>query len=178
MAKVIGGLFSVEASGQFAKSLVFDKRGLVREYKRPRNAKTAGQGDQRQKMAAITKAVGIVGTGVDTLFVDQAKAAAPDSYRWRPYLLGVALKSATYTAAKAAYDALDGTAQTAWDSEAEGYGMTETALDYAAAAAVAPGEALFILSYAVHSTPALNTGAPAVPGAANAADWADYLVGN
>jgi len=52
MARVRGGLFSIEASGQFAQSLVFDKRGYVREYKVPSNPNqlldlVAAQADQR-----------------------------------------------------------------------------------------------------------------------------------
>ncbi len=47
MARVTGGLFSLEASGKFANALVFDRRGYVRGYKRPTNPQTAPQGNVR-----------------------------------------------------------------------------------------------------------------------------------
>lgn len=54
MAKVRGGLFSLSADGQLAKTLVYSKwKGIqyAREYVTPANPRTAGQVAQRESMA-------------------------------------------------------------------------------------------------------------------------------
>lgn len=56
MAKVTGPLMSIEASGQFAESIVFDKRGFARGYTIPSNPRTDLQQATRLAMKAAQTA--------------------------------------------------------------------------------------------------------------------------
>lgn len=62
MAKVQGALFSIEASGQFAKAMVFDRRGHDRAYNTSSNTQTGPQDDVRQRMLAVQNGISIIGT--------------------------------------------------------------------------------------------------------------------
>ena len=83
MAKVKGPLMSLEASGTVADTITFDKRGFVRNRVIPANPKSATQGNVRQKLLAIQKALKSIGATVITA----VKTIAPTSYRWNSYLL-------------------------------------------------------------------------------------------
>jgi hypothetical protein len=50
MAKTIGPLMSMTASGKFGNAIVFDKRGRARKYVIPANPQTANQVTQRNKI--------------------------------------------------------------------------------------------------------------------------------
>ena len=184
MAKVIGGLFSLEASGTFAKSLTFDKRGIVRQYKVPRNAQTASQGNQRQKMAAMVKVLGIIASidPTNSWVMHQAEATAEVSYRWRSYLLGLTTRAASFASAGAAFDAMDAAGQAAWDGEATSYGISVTEIDYASDGPISPGKALFVLAHVIFNTAAFRDlvfeALLMTPDGTNATDWVDPIVGN
>lgn len=76
MAKVTSPLFSAEASGKFAGSMVFSKwRGIatVRELVKPGNPKTAKQTAVREAIRLLTstwRTSGDIGTGGAALTVD------------------------------------------------------------------------------------------------------------
>ena len=110
MAKVTGGLFSLEASGKFANALVFDRRGYVRGYKRPTNPQTAPQGNVRQVMLAAQRALGVAGATTKTGIKD----LAPVDYRWNSYLIQqlIGKGSVAWDASLAAFNALDAADQT------------------------------------------------------------------
>lgn len=55
MAKVNGGLFSLEASGALGKAIVYDRRGYVREWAIPFNPQSEGQRVVRGFMFALGK---------------------------------------------------------------------------------------------------------------------------
>lgn len=184
MAKTTGALFSIEASGQFAKTIVFDKRGLARVYKIPANPKTTAQGDQRQRMANIQRAIGAVGTlsavNVGFAFLTGYKSKIPQSYRWQSQLLGDATKAADYAASVTAWAALDSTAKGNWNTAATTAGITAVAIDYAAETAPTNGQSLFHLSRAIWFSGSLDLDtAPAttIPGASNSAQWAECVTG-
>lgn len=172
MAKVVGGLFSVEASGKFADALVFDRRGYVRGYKRPTNPKTSAQGDVRQVMLAAQRAIGVAGNATK----DEVKAAAPD-YRWNSYLIQqmIGKGTAAWNANLAAFNALDPADQGVWTSEAETLGLTEISIPYAGAPPIPAGAAFFALARTL-----FDLGVYAINGApdgSNAVAWATS-VGN
>lgn len=166
MAKVQGALFSIEASGQFAKAMVFDRRGHVRVYTTPTNAQTGPQGDVRQRMLATQNAIGAMGTTTR----DAVKLVAPVSYRWNSYLVGEVIGSsaANFNAAGAAFAALTPTEQGDWDTEAAGINIQPAVIDYANAAAISEGQSLFTLAYTLNL---LGIG-PGAPDGTNAAAWA------
>jgi hypothetical protein len=172
MAVVTGPLMSMTASGKFGETLVFDKRGFVRQLVIPTNPQSDAQGNVRQILLAVQKALTVLGETV----INAVKTVAPVSYRWNSYLLSQSLgpASADYAASKAAFAALSGPEQTTWNDEAEGKGILERSVLYATDDAITAGLALFAISRALFAL-GLNVVAGA-PGAANADDWADYFV--
>lgn len=63
MAKVTAPLMSMSASGQFGKTMVYQKNGFVREYKVPSNPQTTAQVAWRNKykdLQAELKKLGLV----------------------------------------------------------------------------------------------------------------------
>lgn len=85
MAKVTGPLMSVEATGKFANSIVFDRRGFARGYTIPSNPRTEDQQATRLAMkAAQTAAKRLKAT---------TRAALKErlGYRWNAELLAEAL---------------------------------------------------------------------------------------
>ncbi len=167
MAKVVGGLFSVEASGKFANALVFDRRGYVRGYTRPTNPQTEAQGNVRQVMLAAQRAIGLAGDATKA----EIKEAAPD-YRWNSYLIQqmIGKGSVAWDASLAAFNALDPADQGVWTSEAEALGMTEISIPYAGDSPISAGTAFFALARTL-----FDLGVYVVNGApdgANAVAWA------
>lgn len=157
MARVRGGLFSVEASGQFAKNLVFDRRGYVREYKVPSNPKTALQGDQRQKFLGMQRIV----RSLSATYRDFLKAAAPMSSRWHNYF--IALMSDRYDHFLGVYNALPQNKRDDWTNRATtASSILNIDVEYAAAAPTAGFFAFLAAStfYSDLSDPA-NLGDPA-----------------
>jgi len=63
MAKVTGPLFSMSASGKIGDSMVFfgwKGVNVVRQWLKPANPKSSGQGDARIIMGGTGRAVGMV----------------------------------------------------------------------------------------------------------------------
>lgn len=143
MAKVKGGLFSLEASGKFADAMVFDKRGYIREYKIPSNPQTAAQGNQRQKFLGIQKLI----KSLNADYINYAKIDAPLGYRWSSWLaqqMSGRLAGALTSLATATSD------EAAWTTAAQSQGFVYIAdLDYASDPALSPGALLYILATTV-----------------------------
>lgn len=98
MALVTGPLFSVEASGQFAKTMVFAKwkgRQYVREYVIPTNPKSAAQVANRVMMGFLSSAWKNIGTTNQASWLVRAQANSYSTFnaytsvnmdRWSEYL--------------------------------------------------------------------------------------------
>lgn len=99
MAKVTGPLMSIEASGQFAKSITFDKRGFARGYTTPSNPRTVSQQATRLAMKAAQTIAKHLGSAA------REKLRQTYGYRWNAQLLGAALGTnlENYNAAMAEY---------------------------------------------------------------------------
>jgi hypothetical protein len=171
MAKVNGPLMSMEASGTVADTLTFDKRGFVRTRVIPANPKTADQGNVRQKLLAVQKALRFIGATV----IAAVKTLAPTSYRWNSYLLSQVLGSGSseYDASATAYAALTSTERGHWETEATTIGMTTQAISYATDADVTPGLALFAVARTLYRL-GINVSAGA-PSGTNYAAWGTYF---
>jgi len=85
MAKVTGPLMSIEASGQFAESIVFDKRGFARGYTIPSNPRTNLQQKTRLAMKAAQAAAKHLNATA------RATLQGISGYRWNASLLSEAL---------------------------------------------------------------------------------------
>jgi len=93
---------SIEASGQFAESIVFDKRGFARGYTIPSNPRTSSQQATRLAMkAAQTVAKHLNATARTTL-------QGISGYRWNASLLSEALGTnlANWNTAMVEYETL------------------------------------------------------------------------
>jgi len=119
MAKVTGPLMSIEASGKFAQSIVFDRRGFARGYTVPSNPRTDLQQKTRLAMkAAQTAAKHLNATTRTTL-------QGLLGYRWNAGLLAEALGAnlANFEAAKTQYSTLSVDEKAALDDMAEALSM-------------------------------------------------------
>jgi hypothetical protein len=172
MAKVTGPLHSDTASGTFNDTLTYDKRGYVRVRVIPANPQTAAQGDVRQKLLAVQKALSVIGATP----IAQLKLLAPISYRWNSFALQQAVGplSANYDAYMATYAALTGGQKTSWEGEGATAGLVDQHVVYATDAAVTDGAALFIISSMLFALGIHTAGD--VPSSTNFAGWGEYFV--
>lgn len=171
MPKATGPLFSMSASGTLGKTITFDKRGFVRQRVIPANPKSDLQGNVRQMLLAVQKALSKLGQSV----IDEAKTLAPVAYRWNAYLLQRALgpNSSEFEASRTAYAALTAPQRADWETEAAGVGLVEQVIEYASDPAITPGLALFAVARSLFAL-GLNV-ADGEPGAANQTEWATYF---
>lgn len=123
MATVKGPLMSIEASGKFARTLVFDRRGYARQYVIPRNPRSQAQQLTRLYLRAAQHAV----SKLNATTVAAVKAAAPTSYRWNSWLVGKILgpECGTFTQLLAKYETLDSPTQEGWNTAATVAGIQE-----------------------------------------------------
>lgn len=85
MAKVTGPLMSVEATGKFADSIVFDRRGFARGYTIPSNPRTEDQQATRLAMKAAQTAAKRLNATTRAALKERL------GYRWNAVLLAECL---------------------------------------------------------------------------------------
>jgi hypothetical protein len=161
---------SVSASGKFASSMTFDKRGYVRAYVIPANPQSAGQGDVRQKLASVQAVLKLL----ITTAVDAIKAASPTSYRWNSNAVKLAIGpgGATYDASLAVFTALGAPDKAFWDTAFAAVIVPD--ITYKTDPDVTSGGAAFVVATALFNEGIITS--PAVPAAGNYAAWATALV--
>jgi hypothetical protein len=81
MAKLTLPLMSMTASGQFGRSIVFDKRGHARKYVIPANPQSTEQMDVRNRMTDIQKTLKWLGTNA------RADVKVALGYRWNSMIV-------------------------------------------------------------------------------------------
>ena len=130
MAKTIGALFSMEASGKFGDSVIYDRRGYARVYSKPSNPKTANQGNVRLRVQAVQAVIKELNAATRSDLEAYAASVGVPSYRWASVVAGEIVKGwATY---KAAYwDTFSATYGTDWDNSAGLAGVVVAGVDYA-----------------------------------------------
>jgi hypothetical protein len=141
----------MSASGTVGGTITFDKRGFVRQRVIPANPQSDLQGNVRQMLLGVQKALSRIGATV----IAAVKSVAPVSYRWNAYLLQLSIgpNSAEFEASKTAYAAMSAPERTAWDAAAVALGLTEQSIVYATDAPISAGLALFAVSRALWSRP-------------------------
>lgn len=171
MAKATGPLMSMSASGTIGDTITFDKRGFVRQRVIPTNPKSDAQGNVRQMLLAVQKALTLLGATV----IAAVKTVAPVAYRWNSFLLAQVLgaNSSEFEASRTAYAALSAPERATWEAAATGAGLTAQAIAYASDDAISPGLALFAVSRALFRL-GINV-ADGEPGATNAGEWGGYF---
>jgi hypothetical protein len=110
MAKVTNPLLSVDASGQFAKAMVFQKGGKVRKYVVPANPQTVGQMAVRDRLKEIQKELKLLGA------VCRAELKTGFGARWNSMIVGelMADNHSALDAYLAEFNAFGSTDKTAW----------------------------------------------------------------
>lgn len=112
MAKVIGPLMSVSASGKFADTLVFQKNGNVRQYVIPANPNTLGQQAVRNTLKDIQAELKLLGA------VLRAELKTQFGARWNSDIISelMANNNAALTAYGVEWDAFIAGDQTDWET--------------------------------------------------------------
>lgn len=170
MAKVTGPLMSMTASGTVGGNITFDKRGFVRQRVIPANPRSDLQGNVRQMLLGVQKALSRIGATV----IANVKTVAPIAYRWNAYLLQLSIgpNSSEFEASRTAFNALTAPERAAWDAAAIDLGLVEQSIVYATDPSISPGLAVFVVSRALYGL-GLNVEA-GTPAAANSDDWATF----
>ena len=171
MPKVKGPLMSMEASGTLGDTITFDRRGFVRQRVIPTNPQSDAQGNVRQMLLAVHKALTLLGATV----IAAVRTVAPTAYRWNSYLLSQVIGSGSeaFEAARTAYLALGAPDRVNWDARAAALGITQQTIPYASDDPISPGLALFAVSRALFLLGFnVAAGAPAAP---NYDAWGDYF---
>jgi hypothetical protein len=129
MAKLTGPLFSIDASGSFAKTVTYS-RWKGRRYGRfraiPSNPRTEGQEQARSDITTAARITTFVyrtalkRSGNDELDVNILRVAAPADITWGNYLTlnMVGPNGSTMRAAEDAWTALSAPNKAAWESSA------------------------------------------------------------
>lgn len=151
MAKVTGPLFSMGASGQVGKTLVFGAiRGVnyVREWLKPSNLKSADQGDRRQILGSAVKAIAKIVNPSD--FISLFSASIPSGQTWSSYLVQIIVRDIIPTAVayEAAITEFEGhTANAGFDTTGALLGYNDFLISYAGTEETAvPGFQLYLVA--------------------------------
>ena len=146
MAKVIGPLFSMGASGSFG-GIIFDRRGFAYMRQSYHDPKTANQGNYRQAMTVAQKCVKICGPATRQLL-----KATTTTRTWHGYLMKhiIGPNHANYTQHLQNYTdpAVD---QAGWEAAASSAGLQPITIGYANETQVSPGAQLFSLASTLFS---------------------------
>jgi len=151
MAKVIGPLHSLGATGKFGDAMVFltwKGRNVVRQWLIPANPMSEDQGDVRAILASAGKLGKYIGT--TSPLHDALLDFTPSGQTWISFFLKEIMKNTmvdgtTVAALLVAYAAHGAKAD--FDSEAATLGITQTFITYAGLVdAITPGAHLYILA--------------------------------
>ena len=176
MAKVSGPLFSVEASGAYAGSLVFAKwkgRQYARQLVIPANPRSLDQETARNAMRVagsaqkFANANSQVRTGLSLADKAEITAKTPAGYAWNGFLVDsiIGAGGVNIAASDALWAGLSGAEQTAWTTAADAltaplFGVNQTGAGGVPATAKPSGQVFFNYTYGLYAM-----GLVAVPGA-------------
>ena len=162
MAKVTGPLMSMSASGKLANAIVFFPwKGIhvVREWLKPANPKTAGQGTQRLISGALGRSTSVVDATSD--FATEIRAYMTTGLTWpsaiSKYMIDNVINGGTeWDALVAEYEAHAATA--AFDTEAAALNLQQLDISYKGCSDLAaPGAILYLLAKFATSWELLGT---------------------
>ena len=167
MAKVSGPLFSVDASGSYAGSLVFSKwkgRNYVRQLVTPSNPHTLNQEVARNHVRTAGSAQKFVNANTQvnanlTLTDElEIRAVTPAGQAWNGFLVNsmVGAGAANIDAADTLWTALASGEKTAWDTAANAltaplFGVIQTVAGGAAGTPKSSGQVFFDYIYGLYA---------------------------
>jgi len=158
MSKVTGPLASLDASGQFGKTIVFSKwkgRNYGRLKVTPSNPQSDSQAAVRLYLGCVGKTNKMVeclakGDAGDSVLYTQVLAKTPSDQSWMSYFaktqLGIA--NANIIAFRAAYTALSTASKALWTAAAATIPVPGFDIGYGVVDPIPGGEALFIAAAA------------------------------
>ncbi len=158
MSKVTGPLASLDASGQFGKTIVYSKwkgRNYGRLKVTPANPQSNDQAEARLYLGCVGKTNKMVeclskGDSGDSVLYTQILAKTPSDQSWMSYFaktqLGIA--NANIKAFRLAYTALGSAAKTLWGAAAATIPVPGFDIGYGTVDPIPAGEALFIAAAA------------------------------
>jgi hypothetical protein len=154
MAKVTGPLFSMGASGKIGNAMVFftwKGFNVVREWLKPANPQSAGQGNNRISLGGTGRSVGTIKPDksfhAQLLALDLIPTGQTKQSYLVQYIIDHYLTTTTLYAAELA--ALTGhTAYTSWQSAADDLSIVEFDLTYATVAAYNKALGLYLIAKA------------------------------
>lgn len=173
MAKATAPLFSLEASGAFAKTLVFDRRGYVRQYVIPTNPKTANQADIRTPFAGVAAVIKNISDTAKADFKAKLEEQGRPTYRWNAELIGMVLENDGWSQREAAFNTYENTQKASWNSTAQAHGVNPQPVEYGTPPENFAGLSVFVVARVFHE---LGLGTGELPAGENAADWCNYLL--
>ena len=146
MAKVISPLFSFEASGKIADSMVFftwKGRNVVRKWTIPTNPMSVDQGDIRLKLLSCAK--GLKPALLTANIVTGLKDLTPAGQIWNAYIIKTIMDQylkgdTSYTALLSAFT--NATAVSQWDASATELEMIAEWVTYASIETILAGQQL------------------------------------
>lgn len=156
---------SMDATGTLNKTLVFSSGGGVRIWCKPANPKSGGQGDARQKFAAVQAAMKLAGAAA----IAAIKTVAQIASQWNSYMVGACIgnNSAMFDAYLAVFTALTSEQKGTWDSAFAAVVVPD--IDYSEMDTPTAGGAAFVVCKALYANGIITS--PGTPGAANSAAW-------
>lgn len=173
MAKVSGPLFSMEASGSYGGAITFAKwkgRQYSRQLVIPANPHSADQETARNRLRvtgaiqAWANTTALVLSGQTDTDKVRITAITPGGFAWNGYLVDKAIGAGglVYTAARAAWTALQAGEKTAWGVAAAALtpaiaDVYQTVAGGGAGTAMNKGEVFFIYMYALSQMGLTNT---------------------
>ena len=173
MAKATAPLFSLGATGAFAKTMVFDRRGYVRKYVIPTNPKTSAQADIRIPFAGVAAVIKAMSDTAKADFKAYLESQGKQTYRWNAELISAVLANDGWNRHTAAFGSYTNDQQAAWDTNAHDRGVQPRQLDYGTTPDHYAGVSLFAVARTFHE---LGLGTGQLPAADNALAWAGYLL--
>lgn len=185
MAKVDGPLFSVEARGKIADTIVFfpwKGRHVVRQWLKPTNKKSTLQGYVRAALRAISQEVGAIfcianGDAVDSKLYALCTAKAPAGLNWNAFHAQGFLDqlqtagtfvTALFTSMVAEYSTLATAVLTAFKTNATALGIADHAFEYGYTTNIEAGCMLYFGGKAAYANSLLAS----APYNTNPASWA------
>lgn len=172
MAKATAPLFSLGATGAFAKTLVFDRRGYVRKYVIPANPKTSAQADIRIPFAGVAAVIKAVGDTCKTDIKAALESQGKTAYRWNAEIISAALENDYWDTKAAAFNNLSTTDKDAWQTNAQAKNINPQAVTYGTTPDHYAGLSMFVVASALHEKLGLGTQEPT---GTNADYWANYI---
>lgn len=173
MAKTTGPLMSEKASGTFANTVTFTRRGVAHAKNSPGNQYTASRGNARQIFKATSKALHRCAPAT----IAAIRSVTGCGPNWRAAMTAAisGKAHATWSAVATVYGDQLQAFRDAWQAAAAATGFSDTTLAYASDPLISAGLSLYELATALYGPGVIVS--PGAPAGSNADAWAVIITG-